>query len=90
MSTRNLHFALRATDNNCSVLNAAKAFYIAVQNLISFCLLVEHVRITTFGAVTVPGSYECETWSVTFRAQHILRIFQNKVLRNLFRPKGKK
>jgi hypothetical protein len=31
--------------------------------------------------------YGCETWSLTLREQHRLRVFENKVLRRIFRPK---
>jgi hypothetical protein len=29
----------------------------------------------------------CETWSFTLREEHRLRVFENRVLRKLFRPK---
>jgi hypothetical protein len=29
----------------------------------------------------------CETWSLTLREEHILRVFQNRVLRRIFEPK---
>jgi hypothetical protein len=32
--------------------------------------------------------YGCETWSVTLREQHRLRVFENRVLRGIFGPKG--
>jgi len=28
------------------------------------------------------GLYGCETWSLTFRAEHRLRVFENRVLRS--------
>jgi hypothetical protein len=31
--------------------------------------------------------YGCETWSLTLREAHRLRVFENKVLRRIFRPK---
>jgi hypothetical protein len=31
--------------------------------------------------------YGCETWSPPLRKEHWLRVFQNRVLRRLFRPK---
>jgi hypothetical protein len=30
--------------------------------------------------------YGCETWSLTLRDQHRLRVFENRVLRRLFGP----
>jgi hypothetical protein len=31
--------------------------------------------------------YGCETWSLTLREEHRLRIFENRVLRKIFWPK---
>jgi hypothetical protein len=31
--------------------------------------------------------YGCETWSVTLREEHRLRVFENRVLRRIFGPK---
>jgi hypothetical protein len=28
--------------------------------------------------------YECETWSLTLREEHRLRVFENRVLRKIF------
>jgi hypothetical protein len=34
-----------------------------------------------------PVLYGCETWSLTLREEHRLRVFENRVLRRLFGPK---
>jgi hypothetical protein len=31
--------------------------------------------------------YGCETWSLTLRDEHRLRVFENRVLRRIFGPK---
>jgi hypothetical protein len=31
--------------------------------------------------------YECETWSLTLREEHRLRVFENRALRRIFGPK---
>jgi hypothetical protein len=31
--------------------------------------------------------YGCETWSLTLKEEHRLRVFENRVLRRLFGPK---
>jgi hypothetical protein len=33
------------------------------------------------------GMYGCETWSLTLREEHRLRVFENRVLRKIFGPK---
>jgi len=38
--------------------------------------------------ITLPTVlYGCETWSLTFRKEHRLRVFVNRVLRRIFGPK---
>jgi hypothetical protein len=32
--------------------------------------------------------YGCETWSLTLREEQRLRVFENRVLRRTFEPKG--
>jgi hypothetical protein len=32
--------------------------------------------------------YWRETWSLTLREEHRLRVFENRVLRRIFEPKG--
>jgi hypothetical protein len=34
--------------------------------------------------------YGCENWSVTLREEHRLRVSENRVLRRIFGPKGRK
>ena len=31
--------------------------------------------------------YGCETWSLTLREEHRLRVFENRMLRRIFGPK---
>jgi len=33
-------------------------------------------------------TYGCETWSLTLREEHRLRVFENRVLRRIFGPKS--
>jgi hypothetical protein len=33
------------------------------------------------------GMYGCETWSLTLREEHTLRVLENRVLRRVFGPK---
>jgi len=34
--------------------------------------------------------YGCETWSLTLRGEHRLKVFENRVLRRIFGPKRDK
>jgi hypothetical protein len=51
-------------------------------------LLSGGVRVKIYKTVILPVVlYGCETWSVTLREEHRLRVFENRVLRGIFGPK---
>jgi hypothetical protein len=50
-----------------------------------FCFLVVVRRYKTIILPVV--LYGCETWSLTVRKEHKLRVFENRVLRRIFGPK---
>jgi hypothetical protein len=53
-----------------------------------FLLLFENIKIITYKTVILPVVlYGCETWSLTLREEHRLRLFENRVLRRIFGPK---
>jgi hypothetical protein len=55
---------------------------------LSSCLLSENVIIRIYKAINLPFVlYGCKTWSLTLREEHILRVFENKVLKRIFEPK---
>jgi hypothetical protein len=69
-------------------LKSGNASYHSVQNLLSSDLLSKNIKIKVFRTVTLPVVlYGCETWSLTLREERRLRLFENRVLRRLFRPK---
>jgi hypothetical protein len=71
-----------------SRLNSGNACYRLVQNLLSFCLLSENVKVKLHKTIILlVVLYECETWSLTLREQHRLKVFENRVLRITFGPK---
>jgi hypothetical protein len=47
------------------------------------------VKIKIYKTIILPvvPLYGCETWSLTLREQHRLRVFENRVLRRIFGPK---
>jgi hypothetical protein len=70
-------------------LNSGNAYYYAVQNLLSSCLISKNLNIkidkTVIFTVVL---YGCKTWSVTLREEHRLRVSENRVLRRIFGPKA--
>jgi hypothetical protein len=60
-----------------------------VQNLLSSRLLSKNLNIRIFKTkILAVVLYRCETWSLTLREKHRLRVFENRVLRRIFGPKG--
>jgi hypothetical protein len=56
----------------------------SVQNLLSL-LLSKTIKIRIYKTIILPVVlYGCETWSLTLREEHRLRVFENRVLRRIF------
>jgi hypothetical protein len=71
-----------------SRLNSGTASYYSVQNLLSSCLISRNLKIKIYKIVILPVVlYECETWSLTLREEHRLRVFENRMLREILGPK---
>jgi hypothetical protein len=70
-----------------SRLNSGNACYHSVQSLLSSRLLSRNVKVKIYKTIILPVVlYGCETWSLTLREEHRLRVFENGVLRRIFRP----
>jgi hypothetical protein len=55
---------------------------------LSSCLLSRNVKVKIYKTVILPVVlYGCETWSLTLREEHRLRVFENRVLRRILGPK---
>jgi hypothetical protein len=69
-----------------SRLKSGNACYHSVQDLLSSSLLPKNIKIKIYRTIVLPVDlYGCETWSLTLREEHRLRVFQNRVLR-IFGP----
>jgi hypothetical protein len=63
-------------------------YIIWVQNLLSSRLLSKNIKIRIYKSIILPVVlYGCETWSLTLREEHRLRVFGNTMLRRIFGPK---
>ena len=59
-----------------------------MQNLLSSSLLSKKLKIKIYRTIILPLIlYGCETWSLTLREERRLRVFENRVLRRVFRSK---
>jgi hypothetical protein len=55
---------------------------------LSSLLLSRNVKVKIYKTIIlIVVLYGCETWSLTLREEHILRVFDNGVLRRIFGPK---
>jgi hypothetical protein len=71
-----------------SRLNSGNACYHSVQSLLSSRLLSRNLKVEIYKTIILPVVlYGCETWSLTLREEHRLRVFENRVLRRIFGPK---
>jgi hypothetical protein len=69
-------------------LNFGKACYHSDLNHLSSCLLSKNVKIRTLKTIILTlALYGCETWSLTLRQRHRLRVFENRVPRRTFGPR---
>jgi hypothetical protein len=69
-------------------LNSGNACYNSVQNLLSSRLLSKNLKIRICKNIILPVVlYGCETWSLTLREKHRMRVLESRVLRKIFGPK---
>jgi hypothetical protein len=66
-------------------LNSGNACYLSGQNILSYRLRSKTIKIriqkSTIFPVVLCG---CETWSLTLKEEHRLRVSENRVLRRIF------
>jgi hypothetical protein len=79
------------TSQNCihdkikNRLNCGSACFRSVQILLSSSLLSENIKIKIYRTMVLSVVlYGHETWSLTLREEHRLKVFENRVLRNIF------
>ena len=71
-----------------SRLKLGNACYHSLQKLLSSSLLSRNLKIKIYRTIILPAVlYGCETWSLTLREEHRLRVFENRVLRRIFGAK---
>ena len=69
-------------------INKGNACYYSLEKILSFHLPSKKLKVNTYKTIILPVVlYGCETWSLTLREEHRLRVFENKVLRKIFGAK---
>jgi hypothetical protein len=65
-------------------VHSGNACHHSVQNLPSSLLLSKNIKIRIYKIILMPVVlYGCETWSLTLREEHRLRVLENRVLRRI-------
>ena len=71
-----------------SRLKSGNVCYHLVQNIFPSSLLPKNVKIYMYRTIILPVVlYGCETWSLTWREERRLRLFEKRVLRRICGPK---
>jgi hypothetical protein len=71
-----------------SMLYSGNVCYHSIQSLLSSHLISKNLNIKIYKTVILPFVlYGCETWSLTLKEEHRLRVCENRVLRRVFGPK---
>ena len=64
------------------------ACYYSLEKILSSHLLSKKLKVNTYKTIILPVVlYSSETWSLTLREEHRLRVIENKVLRKIFGAK---
>ena len=72
-----------------SRLKPGNACYHSVQILLSSSLLSKNLKIKIYRIIILSVVLcGCETWSLTFREERRLRVFESMVLRRIFGPRA--
>jgi hypothetical protein len=68
-----------------SRFNLGNACYHSVQNILSSRLMSKNIKFRVHKTIILPVVlYGRETWSLTFREEYRLRLFENRVLSRIF------
>jgi hypothetical protein len=66
-------------------LNSGNVCYHSIQNLLSSRLLSKNLKIRIYKMIILPVVlYGCETWSLTLREEHRLRVLEKEMQRRTF------
>lgn len=78
---------LQAIDPGAKV-QPGNASYCAVQSVLFSWLLLKTVKIKMYKTIILPlVLYGCGTSSLTLRDEHVLRVFETRVVRRIFEHK---
>ena len=69
-------------------INMGNPCYYSLEKILSSHLLSKKLKVNTYKTIILlVVFYGCETWSLTLREEHRLRVFENKALRKIYGAK---
>jgi hypothetical protein len=69
-------------------MNSGNTGCLLIQNILSSRLLSKNLKIRIYKTIILHVVlYGCETWYLTLRKEHGLKVFENRVLRRILGPK---
>ncbi|KAJ4428775.1 hypothetical protein ANN_25768 [Periplaneta americana] len=69
-------------------INMGNACYYSAEKLLSSSLQSKNLKIRIYKTVILPVVlHSCETWTLTLREEQRLKVYENKILRKIFRAK---
>ena len=71
-----------------SRLKSGNACYHSLQSLLCSTLLSKNIKVKIYRTIILPVLYGCDTWSLTFKEEHRLRVFEYRVLKRIFCLRG--
>jgi hypothetical protein len=72
-----------------SRLKSGNACYHFVQNVLSSSLLSKNIKLKIYrNKILLVVLCGCKTWSLKLTVERKLRVFENRMLRRIFGPKG--
>jgi len=72
-------------------MQSGNACYYLMHNLLSSSFLSKNIEIKIYRIIILPVVlYGCDSWSLTLKEEHRLRVSENRVLRRIFVPKRDK
>ncbi|KAJ4446968.1 hypothetical protein ANN_13670 [Periplaneta americana] len=88
LAVKNTIFCVVLHSPVTSSLLAPNIFLYVFLYMLSSSLLSKNLKVRIYKTVILPVFlYGCETWTITLREEHRLRVFENKVLRKIFGAK---
>jgi len=70
-----------------SRLKSGNACYHSVQNFFALQFAAKNIKIKVYRTIILPVVFRCDTWCLTLKEEGRVRVFESRLLREIFGPK---